>query len=76
MGKNKMKLIIGNRIKVLRKKDSLSQEQLANEVFVTRATINSIEKGHYNPSLELAFRISEYFQENINDVFSVEGEYE
>jgi putative transcriptional regulator len=39
---------------------------------VTRATIIAIEKGNYNPSLELAFRIASYFKADINSIFSIE----
>ncbi|MBC76362.1 MAG: transcriptional regulator [Halobacteriovoraceae bacterium] len=76
MGKTKMKLKIRNNVHVLRAEKRMSQEQLASEIEVTRATINSIEKGNYNPSLELAFRIAEFFEKNINEIFSVEGRYE
>ncbi|MCF8059207.1 MAG: helix-turn-helix transcriptional regulator [Bacteriovoracaceae bacterium] len=63
-----------NNIKELRGELGLAQEQLANEVGVTRATIGSIEKGSYNPSLELAFKISRFFNLDINDVFIVEDD--
>ena len=76
MGKSKMKLKIKNNVHVLRAEKRISQEQLANEIDVTRATINSIEKGNYNPSLELAFRIAEFFEKDINEIFVVEGRYE
>ncbi len=76
MGKTKMKLKIKNTVHVLRAEKRISQEQLANAIEVTRATINSIEKGNYNPSLELAFRISEFFEKDITEIFSVEGRYE
>ena len=76
MGKTKMKLKIKNNVHVLRAERRLSQEQLAGEREVTRATINSIEKGNYNPSLELAFRIAEFFEKDITEIFSVEGRYE
>lgn len=72
MSKNQMKLRIRNVIHILRAERRLSQEQLAEYVGVTRATINSIEKGNYNPSLDLAFRIAKFFDKNINDVFLVE----
>jgi len=49
----------------------MTQEQLANEVGVTRATIVAIEGGNYNPSLELAFRIARYFQVDINFIFQL-----
>lgn len=76
MGKTKMKLKIGNNVHVLRAEKRMSQEQLANEIDVTRATINSIEKGNYNPSLELAFRIANFFEKEITQIFTVEGKYE
>ncbi len=50
----------------------MTQEQLAKEVGVTRATIVAIEGGGYNPSLELAFRIARYFKTDINNIFSIE----
>ena len=71
-----MKLKIKNNVHVLRAERRMSQEQLAGEIEVTRATINSIEKGNYNPSLELAFRIAEFFEKDITEIFSVEGRYE
>jgi len=52
----------------------MTQEQLANEVGVTRATIVAIEGGNYNPSLELAFRIARYFQVDITLIFSIKEE--
>ncbi|WP_428845484.1 helix-turn-helix transcriptional regulator [Azotosporobacter soli] len=72
MTKSTMQLRIGNCLNVFRAKRKLTQEQLAKEIGVTRATIISIEGGGYNPSLELAFRIARYFQADINEIFSVE----
>ena len=72
MGKNQMSLKIRNNIRELRNEVGLAQEQLAQEVGVTRATIGSIEKGSYNPSLELAFKIARFFRMDLNDVFIVE----
>jgi putative transcriptional regulator len=69
-----MKLKITNMIHVLRAEKKMSQDQVAQAVEVTRATINSIEKGNYNPSLELAFRIARFFKKDIKDVFIVEEE--
>ncbi len=65
------KLPIESRIHVLRAEMRITQEQLANEIRVNRATIVAIEKGNYNPSLELAFRIARFFQTDINNIFSV-----
>ena len=50
-----------NKIKVFRAMNDLTQEDLARQVGVTRQTILAIEKGKYDPSLELAFRISNRF---------------
>lgn len=76
MAKSAAQLRISNRLHVLRAENRLTQEQLAKEIGVTRATIVAIEGGGYNPSLELAFRIARYFKTDINNIFSVEGEVE
>ncbi len=73
MGKTKMKLKISNKVFELRTKSQLTQEQLGDAIEVTRATINAIERGDYNPSLELAFKISLIFKKKIEDIFTVEG---
>jgi putative transcriptional regulator len=74
MPKSTPKLNIVNRLHVFRAEQRMTQEQLAKEVGVTRATIVAIEGGNYNPSLELAFRIAHYFNADINTIFSIEGE--
>jgi len=74
MSKCVPRLKIVNRLHVLRAEHRLTQEQLAKEIGVTRATIGAIEGGGYNPSLELAFRLARYFQTDINAIFSVEEE--
>jgi putative transcriptional regulator len=74
MAKNLPQLTIINRLHVLRAECRLTQEQLAKDIGVTRATIVAIEGGGYNPSLELAFRIARYFNADINTIFSVEEE--
>lgn len=71
-----MKYKITNNISDLRTEMGLSQERLGKEVGVTRATINAVEKGNYNPSLDLAFRISVFFNKSIEEIFNIEGEYE
>ena len=58
-----------NRIKVLRAMHDLTQEELASRIGVTRQTIIAIEKGRYDPSLDLAFKIAGYFQLSIEDIF-------
>lgn len=58
-----------NRIKVYRAMHDLTQEALAYELGVTRQTILAIEKGKYDPSLDLAFKIARYFGVALEDVF-------
>ena len=64
---------IKNKIKVFRAEKKLTQQALADAVGVTRATINAMEKGAYNPSLELAFRLARFFKADIQTIFFVEG---
>lgn len=47
----------------------LSQQKLAEAVGVTRQTINAIERERYNPSLELAFELADFFECQIEDIF-------
>ena len=59
------------KIKELRKKLKLTQEDLARAANVTRQTINALESGKYNPSLELAHKISKTLKaKKIEDVFT------
>ncbi|MBF0529398.1 MAG: helix-turn-helix transcriptional regulator [Deltaproteobacteria bacterium] len=74
MSRGMPQLKIVNRLPVLRAEQRITQEQLAKEIGVTRATIVAIEGGGYNPSLELAFRLSRYFNTDINMIFSIEEE--
>lgn len=64
--------MIQNRIKVLRAERDITQEALADAVDVTRQTIVSLEQNRYNPSLELAFKISRYFNKPLEEVFTYE----
>jgi putative transcriptional regulator len=59
-----------NKIKVYRAIHNLTQDALAKELGVTRQTILAIEKGKYDPSLDLAFKISRYFHTTVEDLFS------
>ena len=59
-----------NRIAVLRTERQLSRQQLAEAVGVNYQTIGYIERGEYNPSLELAFRFAEVFGLPIEAIFS------
>lgn len=58
-----------NKIKELRQKHNLTQEELAIKVGVRRETIVFLEQGKYNPSLKLAYNISKVLKTKIEDVF-------
>ena len=58
-----------NRVRELRKENHITQQQLAEMLGVTSRTIISLEKGDYNPSVLLAYKISEVFNIYIEDVF-------
>lgn len=60
------------RIKELRAKHNLTQEDLAKKVNVRRETIVFLEKGKYNPSLQLAYDVSKVFDLRIDEVFVFE----
>lgn len=65
---------MNNRIKELRARNNLTQDDLAKRVNVRRETIVFLEKGKYNPSLKLAYDIAKVFGEKIEDVFLFEEE--
>ena len=58
-----------NKVEQLRKERGLNQDDFAKAIRVSRQTISSIETGKYNPSLELAFVISEFFDKPIEEIF-------
>lgn len=58
-----------NRLKVLRAERDWTQAHLAENLSVSRQTINAIEKDKYDPSLPLAFKISRLFQQPIESIF-------
>lgn len=58
-----------NKLKVLRAQNDWSQEVLSNKLDVSRQTINAIERGKYDPSLPLAFKIARLFDLSIEEVF-------
>lgn len=63
-----------NRLEEIRKQREITQEELANILEVSRQTISSLEKGRYNPSIILAFKIVRYFDMAIEDIFIYEEE--
>lgn len=56
----------------MRKARNISQEELAGALEVSRQTIISLEKGRYNPSITLAFKLARYFGVTIEDIFIYE----
>lgn len=62
-----------NIVEQLRKERGLNQDDFAKLLRVSRQTISSIETGKYNPSLELAFAISDFFGKQIEEIFIYEG---
>ncbi len=63
-----------NRLKVLRAERNWTQAQLAIELEVSRQTINAIEKGKFDPSLPLAFKVARLFGMAIEDIFQYSKE--
>ena len=61
-----------NRLKVLRAERDWTQARLATELDVSRQTINAIEKGKFDPSLPLAFKVARLFDMAIEEIFQDE----
>jgi len=68
-----MKTPIRNTIRDLRAARSMTQQELADLIFVTRQTVNAIEGDKYSPSLEVAFRIAHVFAVPLEQVFQYEA---
>ena len=63
-----------NRLRVLRAEKEISQKDLADEVGLSRQTINSIELGKFNPSILTALKIADFFDVPVDEVFKLEEE--
>jgi putative transcriptional regulator len=63
-----------NRLRVLRAELEWSQAELAERLRVSRQTVNAIETGKYDPSLELAFRVSDLFKLPIEAIFKPDSD--
>ncbi|UCE14004.1 MAG: helix-turn-helix transcriptional regulator, partial [Candidatus Heimdallarchaeota archaeon] len=61
-----------NRLKVLRVEREWTQEDLAKKLNITRQTVIAVEKGKYNPSLNLAFKMAKLFDCRIEEIFIFE----
>jgi len=67
---------IENKLKELRKKHNLSQEELADELGISRQSIIALEQGRYLPSLPLAVSMCQYFDSAFEEIFAFEREVE
>jgi putative transcriptional regulator len=63
-----------NSLSLLRTGKGWSQADLANRLGVSRQTVNALERGKYDPSLPLAFRIARLFDRTIEDIFQPDDE--
>lgn len=72
MSPKQPRLKVTNRLRVLRAEEGLTQERLAEDVGVTRVTINCVERGEYLPSLELGLLLARRFGRTVEEVFIVE----
>jgi len=63
---------VKNYVHQLRQEASLTQEELADVVGVTRQTIIAIERGNYTPSVLLALKLARAFKQPVDEVFSYE----
>ena len=65
-----------NYIKEIRLSRGITQVKMAEDLQVTRQTVNAIEKNKYNPSLELALKLIDYFDVSIEELFILKGDDE
>ena len=64
---------MNNRLRVLRAEQDWSQEELAGRLDVSRQTVHAIERGKYDPSLPLTFKIARLFGRSIEEIFDPDG---
>lgn len=70
----KRRLPVKNYVRDKRMELGLTQDELSEKLEVSRQTIISLEKGKYNPSIQLAFKLSRLFKCYIEDIFIYEGD--
>jgi len=63
---------VKNRLKILRAERDWTQARLADELEVSRQTINAIETGKFDPSLPLAFKVARLFGLSVEEIFQDE----
>jgi Predicted transcriptional regulators len=66
--------IVKNKVRELRQRACITQEEMAQELGVSRQTVISLEKEKYRPSIVLAFKVARLFKTSIEDVFTLEEE--
>ncbi|MGE5353283.1 MAG: helix-turn-helix transcriptional regulator [Acidobacteriota bacterium] len=67
-------MALENRLRKFRfEHKQITQEELANQVGVSRHTIMAIESGKFNPSVLLAMKIARFFECKVEDIFSIKG---
>ncbi len=64
-----------NSLKVWRAKSDITQEKLAKSIGVSRQTINSIEKGRFIPSVQIALKLAEFFRTEVEQIFKLKGDF-
>lgn len=67
-------MVVTNIVKIIREKKGITQNELAHSLDVSRQTIHAIEKGKYNPSLDLSLKIAKFFDLPVEEIFNLEGE--
>jgi putative transcriptional regulator len=67
---------VTNKLRILRAEAGWAQSDLAERLGVSRQTVNAIERGKYDPSLPLAFKIARAFNRRIEEIFDPDGESE
>ncbi|EAH3468137.1 transcriptional regulator, partial [Listeria monocytogenes] len=64
-------MVVTNIVKIIREKKGITQNELAHSLDVSRQTIHAIEKGKYNPSLELSLKIAKFFDLPVEEIFNL-----
>lgn len=67
-------MVLKNRLKELRARDSLNQTELAKRAGISRQTVSLIERGDYTPSVVIALKLAEIFDEPVEQVFVLKEE--
>lgn len=69
-------LLLKNKLAEFRKEKNINQTDLGKRIGVSRQTISLIERGDYNPSVMVALSLAKVFSVNVEDIFSLEDDYE